>query len=487
MSELPPLLTATSIEDTLRAVAGACWYKNHDGESCPADKIPSESELAVWFHHFAPTKTGEEADGLLSRTYDGAFVAWKLICALDPDTKEVTPLLFAGIFRHRLQTGTTIFPRSQVPQPTLGQKVEKAGEFVGIANVQERWLSIPEDQRPPHPLAPIIHAWQEQPPTATPESRKDRRILTTVRATESRAERQRGELFGGLIDGRTQGELPLFEAIPVRKAVPILDIADASGIPVMAQGRGAPLPARLFVRTGLSVKPEDRNQETIRMAITVRELRDGLYPNGWRIGQHWPELKTALLGARDYTIRLPDGGRWFMLALRRLPSEDRRGRPDLDDCVILDFAFPPGASSGPTIELATLDQLSIESAPRWRAYIAGHALTWKPGKTRRRMPAHGGRFTWSRDPADYPILTVHDRLRLAFGEQNVKHRTKAEIDAPWRDLPGLVVIEQAMDQRTGEIGWRVMPADSVRNEQASLDQKQSFPRLRNRGKRSFKE
>ena len=78
---------------------------------------------------------------------------------------------------------------------------------------------------------------------------------------------------------------------------------------MIAQGRGAPLSARLFVRAGPSVKPADRKLQSVRMAFTVREPRDGLFPHGWRIGRDWPRLKAVLTGARDYTIRLPDGGR----------------------------------------------------------------------------------------------------------------------------------------------------------------------------------
>ena len=36
-----------------------------------------------------------------------------------------------------------------------------------------------------------------------------------------------------------------------------------------------------------------------------------------------------------------------MLALRELPAEDARGLPSLDDFVVMDLAFPPGASDGP--------------------------------------------------------------------------------------------------------------------------------------------
>ena len=57
-----------------------------------------------------------------------------------------------------------------------------------------------------------------------------------------------------------------------------------------------------------------------------------------------------------------------------------------------------------------------------------------------------------------PVLTLDDRRRFAFGAGDSKHRTRAEIDAVFRRLPGLVVVsEAASNDRTGEVGWIVIP------------------------------
>ena len=169
----------------------------------------------------------------------------------------------------------------------------------------------------------------------------------------------------------------IFEEEPTRKDVGILSLYDEyAKTPVMAKGKGAPLAARLFIRAGLAVSPRDRNRESVRMAVTVRELRDWLYPNGWQAGRDWPNVRDALMKARDITVPSPSGGRWFLLAVRHLPGEDSRGRPLLDDHVILDMAFPPGTGSGAPIDLQTMDALSVQSAPAWRAFIATRALNW---------------------------------------------------------------------------------------------------------------
>ena len=73
------------------------------------------------------------------------------------------------------------------------------------------------------------------------------------------------------------------------------------------------------------------------------------------------------------------------------------------------------------------------------------------------MPhTRGKRYGWSHNPDDYPVLTLHDLRRLAFGDRDDKHRTRTELLAPWRDLPD-VTVEEAADPRTDMRGWRLQP------------------------------
>ena len=76
-----------------------------------------------------------------------------------------------------------------------------------------------------------------------------------------------------------------------------------------------------------------------------------------------------------------------------------------------------GGGDGEQALIATfpdMDRLSVESAPRWRAYIAAHSVAWQPGTTRVPVP-RTGRFVWTRNLATYPVLTLNDRRRFAFG------------------------------------------------------------------------
>ena len=98
------------------------------------------------------------------------------------------------------------------------------------------------------------------------------------------------------------------EATKALDRVHVLDLVDAAGLPVMARGRGAPLPLRPFVRTLASVKPSDRSLASVRLALTLGELRDGLFPNrSFRPVKGGPKPRDALLHAQDYAIH--DGSR----------------------------------------------------------------------------------------------------------------------------------------------------------------------------------
>ena len=168
----------------------------------------------------------------------------------------------------------------------------------------------------------------------------------------------------------------------------------------------------------------------------------GLYPtagrkrNRRRIARQWPTIEAALRKARDFTVPDGTGGRWFPMALRRLPTERPEAMPAADNLVVLDLAPPPGATTGPSVDLPALDDMGAASGPKWRAYITGRSLIWRPGKTRRPLPRQRGRFGWSADPVDYPVLSMAeaaDRKRKVAGNgalpQRVAMLTSSKPDA----------------------------------------------------------
>ena len=145
-------------------------------------------------------------------------------------------------------------------------------------------------------------------------------------------------------------------------------------------------------------------------------------------------------------------GNWLPFALRGDPGEDAT----LDDLVLIDVELPPGAGHGPPIDRPTLAQLGVESAPRFRAYIAAHSVAWRPGITRRPHPRNRRFHVWSSDPDDYEVLTRADRRRLAFGATDKGNRTRAQQDAAWEDLPGIEIVTRKASTPDGRPGRQPM-------------------------------
>ena len=104
----------------------------------------------------------------------------------------------------------------------------------------------------------------------------------------------------------------------------------------------------------------------------------------------------------------------------------------------------------------------MDSAPRFRAYIAAHSVAWFPGRTRIPHPRNRTLKLWSGNPGKYPILTAEDRRRLAFGEGDKSHRTRAEQEAPWTDLPGVEIVTRTATTQDGKRGWLIVPRDAAR-------------------------
>lgn len=437
-------MNAKARNDAARERAGA------DPEAVADEAVNSEAliealESSALIVDDAENYTAVQAEGLGAALLDGPAARLQLLAArlqLQATVADTDRIHTIG------ELAGDLWLRSCVPSDAPG--FDSRANAEAISGVLAR-LPTPDRDK----LALLTLVVEAIPVKIEPETRKDRRILPRIKVSESRSARKAGMVFGGLHYGRRvqAPELPLFAEVAPDKRVPILDLVDAAGLPVMASGRGAPLPMRLFVRALASVRPEDRRLPTARLALTLRELRDGLFPNrSYRPVRDWPKLRYALIHARDYAIH--DGrGRWWPLALRSMPDH-----PEFDDLIVLDVAFPPGSHSGPMINLPEMDALSLVSASRWRAYIAAHSVAWHPGRTRVPAPRSGGLFVWTRNRAAYPVLTLEDRRRLAFGPGGKKHRTRSEVDAAFRDLPGLVVVSESESRdRTGEIGWLVLP------------------------------
>ena len=336
----------------------------------------------------------------------------------------------------------------------------------------EKLADLPEAPDSTSGVSLLVAAIGKLPPVVAAETRADP-LLPVVPVRES-PERKAGRLaLGGMLDPGDSTPDPQLPLIPsgAGPRVPLLEVADMRGGPIMARGRGAPLDLRLLVAACVMM-PHGARETRGTLDVTVRELRDFLYPNGWQRGRDWPAIQAALWKAHNYLIpgrfRFGEGivNGWVPFRLRGGAGDGAA----LDDHILIDMELPPGSAHGPKIDRAELAQLGVESAPRFRAYIAAHSLAWRPGLTRVPHPRNRAFRLWSGDPGKYPVLTAEDRRRLAFGNGDTKHRTRAERDAPWEQLPGSVILTRKATTQDGRRGWVIVPeaaANAIRKRRES--------------------
>lgn len=294
-----------------------------------------------------------------------------------------------------------------------------------------------------------------------------RKVLPSIREAP---EREAGRLLAAVGRGDAvapaQAALPLYPDAPdaLIRRVPLLNLIDSFGAPIMTKGRGAPLAMRVPLFFLMAMDERTRKAGGGRLVMTVKELRDALFGGRWSRRRDnsdrpddWRRTRAALLKADSARMMLPGGGTARLFALWQEPGD----RPDLDDPVVLEVRIPAGAS-GPMVDGEMVNVLGRRSAPKLRAYIGVESVNWQPGVTRVPHP-RSGRFVWAGDPSAYPVFTQADRRDIAFGVGDTKkNRDRAEQDAPWQDLPGVEVTDRnATDPRTGVRGWRIVPAGAA--------------------------
>ena len=364
------------------------------------------------------------------------------------------------------------------------------------------WLEGGEPAGMKHPLAPLIKAWQKRKLAEVEPDLSNRHAVAPMTAFRQPDKHRQATLIDlpdpAPFEHRDfeQAELPGWSASAPIPAV--LALFDAAGANSLSKGRGAALQLRLFLELLMAVKPADRDQGRRVFSLTVREMKEWLWPNGWERGKHLPRLKEALRQVRDMTLpwqtTLRTGeritGAWFPIAIRGLAQS----RIDsLDSEIEFDVYHPPGSAHGPLIDRIALRQTGVHSAPAYRAYL-GLAYLWdkyltggghRSGPTRpivKRneqgyiLDGNGGMIleragrpatNWNhprairtggdeRNPAmdRLPMLSRNDLLKLCYPISTPTARaylSKAREALKWLEGQNYVLLDQTSD------GLRVLP------------------------------
>ena len=205
--------TARTPEEIIRAVARIEHTNAHDGAACPPDRIPTEAALAAWLPN-CPDKAKRETEKLtrdlfksmsLSSLIRAARLAGVSSTGVPTSSGDLSVVggeldPYRSNYGHQTRTAprqdrsSTQFERSWAleknvdtrlaigavhrsapsadgiddPEPITDESLERLpgriAEEHEIVAVHAAWLASGEEgERGPHPLSPIIRAWQERP------------------------------------------------------------------------------------------------------------------------------------------------------------------------------------------------------------------------------------------------------------------------------------------------------------------------------------
>ena len=423
------LRTARSTGDILSALATKEWRR---GECYADPEIPTERDLARWMPN-CPPDTIRTANQQLAALVGNSHAQWgqceagmvlpmcgpsgdppqdMALVVLIPATATVDTVPFAFHAPEVIETEVRFEEDRQPPidrtaTVILGHAVEA---------VHCMWKAGP------HPLAPLVAAWQIRSREVESNGRPDPIFpapMIMVRRDDARA----GGIFARAARVAQLGDetqyLPGFQPAPgegpLGPALP-LAIYDLGGKPEVAK-RGAPLPLRIFVEVVISVPQHERdpNRVVLLPPERVRDWLLRLYPRGpkhYRPSRDWPRIKDAVDALNSWDARIPwekgDGSG----ALRQvvIPADvPRSGRAN--DWIRFGVHLPPGSERGALVDRPALRLAGVRSGPAYRLALSLSFEWHRPGWRRQPLKRAGKTTSWRqvREPGRYPVLT-DDRL-----------------------------------------------------------------------------
>ncbi|MDE0698265.1 MAG: hypothetical protein OXH76_20800 [Boseongicola sp.] len=386
---------AQTASDILAALASLQWQADHDGEECPQDMIPTPENLND-FRDKMPWEAKAEAGERLAElvqirqtdpwpqctavsipaademtwsdgsrvsnpSYTNATYAGLAETLLFSEEHGADPLLIEifSVEAFAFETGLVLAVLGTRRHGPATGEISAWQCWLPVAFVHQRWAELPDDNRPRHPLAPLLKAWQERAVEVEKLDTRDKAIVQE-------------SLFGWVEDApailthsRHDNELP-FRPGPVEELAPFLDLglpesqspvvppntlvlADQAGFGKLTSGAGARLDKRLLVFPLLGIPMSERRpggRYTLRPSL--REMVHGwLMPppaetgtgkgkySAWQPSRHAPTLRRAMQAVNVSGVILADGREWLPIIFRAFP--DFR---NLDSRAVIEAALP---------------------------------------------------------------------------------------------------------------------------------------------------
>ena len=397
-----------------RSVAEALWRKHHGGEP-PADRVPAVADLCAFDW---PAEARDEAARRLDALYGQPHTWLRLdgwMLAFPMNFAEFAAMLRAvpGIASVRVN-GALIDPGWTTDELAVRVYEAVADRTADAQTVEAvHAATLAKGGRFPHPLAPIVEAWQALPRKVAANLAGDRRrIIPAKLAMFEDADDRRAALFSPAAHVGDQGVLPGFED-PVRTPALPLALYDL-GINRDSPGPGAPIALRLFVEAILATPIAARGAGPTFVEVPLRVLLNRLWPHRHQRRSEWlPKLKEAEAALASDAAAIPwEGGSRKAVLINNFPL-------DLDDKVRLIVDLPPGAANGPQVS-NRLHLYGPASGPAYRALLNFSYWWHEPGVTL--VPAAKGHWLQVDDPKRYRRPTDEEIVNLVFPRTAYRRR-----------------------------------------------------------------
>ena len=321
-----------------------------------------------------------------------------------------------------------------------------------------------------HPVLAFVAGWQQREVVVKPT--RGAGLPRFQRMSEAEALALPG--FDVPMPGPVRGQqvLPGFDVAPVGGCPSwLLSLYDQAGGETERPGRGAPLDLRVFVGALLSVPETARDGRDVRIPITVGELAEWLYPNGWDRSNRrrgWESFRQSLRNLDRLRVPIEVDGHMVGVQVVNafvIPRSWDRGQAS----VVLRVAIPASAARGARVNWDRLRVYGAESAPLYRAYLSvcavldysarnGHGITQLIGAPK--VDQHGkpirgkeGRIIRSTtetvpNPAARFVgkLTDDDVRRLVgLHAQHHENRKRARVALERLDSDGVIALRTFRD------------------------------------------
>ena len=444
--------TARTAAEVVPAVACWCWWDAHDGAECPDNRIPTLAELQAAVLPFEAVK---EAVARSSAVVDATALQLMIV----PDG-EPGPPMPGGLALYF----TWMPVRTARPDLAPSPRIEHPGDVVEA--VHRAWRTLPDPGGAPHPLAPLVDAWQLLAPVpAKAVTNYDRPLIlsrqfATVRDDaegyylsrfNTAAHRARGQLLLGF-------EHPDMDGPTLPADVWNMHLADAE-----KRGPGLPAALRIFiasiVHVPLSARASadpfappvmlmgpDGRPWSLRHFLGLIYARTGRLP---RPNEYWP----VLWGAREvlHSIEMPyqwNGRLWSRPVLRMDWPQSVSGGYEtsmLDEPWPVSVHLPPGDGNGAPVNWDRLRKYMTRDAAAARALV-NLAYRWHV-EGKRLMPAPGKAAHWlqRRDPKLYDRITDRLAEQLCFPPGTGRAERRKRIADARAALERLVKAGDAVD------------------------------------------